>query len=165
MIGMIWAEAADRIIGKDGGMPWHLPEDLAHFREVTAGRPVIMGRRTWESLPEAHRPLRGRTNIVVSSSGAGSSGGALAAPSLEQALDLAAAADGSDEIWIIGGRSLYLAAMDLADAIEITTVDLEIGGDTRAPRPRGFTPTSGTSWRRSSAGIDYLFTRWTRTQA
>ena len=65
-VGMIWAQTPDRVIGRDGTMPWHLPEDLAHFKEHTLGHPVIMGRRTWESFPERFRPLPGRTNIVVS---------------------------------------------------------------------------------------------------
>lgn len=164
MIGMIWAQTADRVIGNNGTMPWHVPEDLARFKEITAGHPVIMGRRTWESLPAAHRPLSGRTNIVISSSGAGSEAGALPAATLEEALSLAEKAPGASEIWIIGGRSLYLAAMDIADTIEVTTIDLDVDGDTRAPRPRGFIPTSGGSWHRSASGIDYRFNRWTRTQ-
>ena len=164
MIGMIWAQAADRVIGSNGTIPWHLPEDLARFRDITAGHPVIMGRRTWESLPAAHRPLPGRTNIVISSSAAAGLAGALPASSLEEALALAKESAGSEEIWIIGGRSLYTAAMDTAEVIEITTVDLEVDGDTRAPHPRGFTPTSGGSWHRSSSGIDFRFTRWTRAQ-
>ena len=67
-VGMIWAQTPDRVIGRDGTMPWHLPEDLAHFKEHTLGHPVIMGRRTWESFPERFRPLPGRTNIVITSS-------------------------------------------------------------------------------------------------
>ena len=66
VVGMIWAQTVDGVIGRDGTMPWHLPEDLAHFRRTTQGHPVIMGRRTWESFPEKYRPLPGRTNIVVS---------------------------------------------------------------------------------------------------
>lgn len=67
-LGAIWAQTIDGVIGRDGVMPWHVPEDLAHFKEATAGKPVIMGRRTWESLPDTYKPLPGRTNIVVSRS-------------------------------------------------------------------------------------------------
>lgn len=163
MIGMIWAQATDRVIGDGGAMPWHVPEDLARFRAITDGHPVIMGRRTWDSLPPAHRPLPGRTNIVLSSSGAGRDAGALTAASLTDALALAKESAGAEEIWIIGGRSLYLAAMDVADVIEITLLDLQVSGDTKAPHPRGFSMTSGGSWNRSTSGIDFHFTRWTRT--
>lgn len=67
-LGAIWAQTIDGVIGRDGVMPWHVPEDLAHFKEATAGKPVIMGRRTWESLPDAYKPLPGRVNIIVSRS-------------------------------------------------------------------------------------------------
>src|SRR5690606_39050619 len=64
-VGLIWAEAAGGVIGAEGAMPWHVPEDLAHFKEVTMGSPVVMGRKTWDSLPERFRPLQGRENIVI----------------------------------------------------------------------------------------------------
>ena len=67
-LGLVWAQARGGVIGKDGGMPWHVPEDLAHFKAVTSGHPVIMGRRTWESFPARFRPLPGRRNIVVTAS-------------------------------------------------------------------------------------------------
>ena len=67
-LGLVWAQARGGVIGKDGGMPWHVPEDLAHFKAVTSGHPVIMGRRTWESFPARFRPLPGRRNIVVTGS-------------------------------------------------------------------------------------------------
>ncbi len=79
VIGAIWAQTTNGVIGRDGGMPWSLPEDMAFFRRTTTGHPVIMGRRTWESLPERFRPLPGRTNIVVTSApervAAGAAGG------------------------------------------------------------------------------------------
>ena len=88
-LGLIWAQARGGVIGKDGGMPWHVPEDLAHFREVTTGAPVIMGRRTWESFPSRFRPLPGRRNIVVTHSDSWANEGAERAPSLDAALELA----------------------------------------------------------------------------
>ncbi|GAA1787892.1 dihydrofolate reductase [Leucobacter iarius] len=99
-LGMIWAEARGGAIGRDGDMPWHLPEDLAHFKRTTLGDPVIMGRRTWESLPERFRPLPGRANIVVTRDPGFVAEGARVAASVESALDLAGGAariEGSTE--------------------------------------------------------------------
>ena len=98
-VGLVWAQAHDGVIGADGGMPWHVPEDLAHFRAVTGSSDVVMGRRTWESLPPRFRPLPGRRNIVVTRSAEWSADGAERAASLDQALALA---DG-DDVWVIGG--------------------------------------------------------------
>ena len=91
-IGLIWAQARGRVIGKGGVMPWHLPEDLAHFKRVTLNHPVIMGRKTWDSIPPKFRPLPGRTNIVVTRQSDWQAEGALRADSLEGALTLARAA-------------------------------------------------------------------------
>ena len=87
-LGLIWAEARGGVIGKDGAMPWHVPEDLAHFRAATMGDPVIMGRRTWESFPPRFRPLPGRRNIVVTRNDSWQDDGAERAVSLDQALEL-----------------------------------------------------------------------------
>ena len=88
-LGAIWAQTIDGVIGRNGVMPWHVPEDLQHFQEVTTGKPVIMGRRTWESLPGTYKPLPGRTNIVVSRSvgTVEARDGAIWAPSLDAALE------------------------------------------------------------------------------
>lgn len=88
-IGMIWAEARGGAIGRDGEMPWHLPEDLAHFKQSTLGEPVIMGRRTWESLPERFRPLPGRENLVVTRDASYSAPGAAVRSSLPAAIQAA----------------------------------------------------------------------------
>ena len=85
-LGLVWAQARGGVIGKDGGMPWHVPEDLAHFKAVTSGHPVIMGRRTWESFPARFRPLPGRRNIVVTGSPSWAEPGAVRAESLDAAL-------------------------------------------------------------------------------
>lgn len=165
MIGLIWAEAQDRVIGRDGVMPWHLPEDLAHFREITIGCPVIMGRKTWESLPESFRPLPGRTNIVVTRNPDWSSAGALAAASLPDAIERARAV--SEAVWIIGGGELFAQALVVADRIELTEIDAEIDGDSFAPEiPEDWEvsqrePASG--WLSSSAGLDYRFVSFTRS--
>ena len=120
-IRMMWAQTSDGVIGDGDSMPWHIPEDLAHFRDTTMGAPVIMGRRTWDSLPERFRPLPGRRNIVLSRSLAAEDvPGAELAHSLESALVLLA-----DEpvAWIIGGGRVYREALRLADKCEVTEVD------------------------------------------
>ncbi|BDZ66072.1 dihydrofolate reductase [Agromyces mangrovi Wang et al. 2018] len=162
-IGLIWAEARGGVIGRDGVMPWHLPEDLAHFRDVTRGAPVVMGRRTWESLPPRFRPLPGRRNIVVSREAAAAFDGAEHAASVPGALALAAAPSPMppDRIWIIGGAELYRQTIALADRLEVTRIDADIDGDTRAPaigphwRLAASDPASG--WHTAASGLRYRF--------
>ena len=172
VIGMIWAQTLDGVIGRDGGMPWHLPEDLAHFKNTTAGHPVIMGRRTWESFPPAYRPLPGRTNIVVSSSQTLadeiSPAGAVVVSSLEQALDTARHSPGGDQIWIVGGAQLYEAAAPFADAAVVTVIETSLEGDTYAPRlgpDWTFTAVSpAEDWHTAANGTSYRIAVWVRTQ-
>lgn len=169
---MIWAEARDGAIGRGGVMPWHLPEDLAHFRAATRGAPVVMGRRTWESLPERFRPLPGRTNIVVSRDRRFEAEGAAVVRSLEEGLARSTAksstaaddADAVGAVWIMGGGELYRAAMPLADVLLVTRIDLDVeGADT-------FAPEIGPEWRLADAGeplvaangIGYRFECWVR---
>lgn len=157
-LGLIWAEARGGVIGKDGGMPWHVPEDLAHFRSVTTGAPVIMGRRTWESFPPRFRPLPGRRNIVVTRSAAWAEDGAERAASLDAALELAREAEIA---WVIGGAGLFAEARDRADVLEVTELDLAVdGGDTFAPSHDGWVvaesrPDDG--WAVSRTGVPYRF--------
>ncbi|MEV0191083.1 dihydrofolate reductase [Kitasatospora purpeofusca] len=135
-IGLIWAQTPDGVIGADNTMPWHLPEDLAHFKATTLGRPVVMGRRTWESLPARFRPLPGRRNIVVTRNPQWSADGADRAGSLDEALELAAAEPGTGtgaETWVIGGGQLYRQVIDRAVTLSVTEVDLSVPGDTYAP--------------------------------
>ncbi len=160
-VGLVWAEAHDRVIGADGGMPWHVPEDMAHFREVTASHDVIMGRRTWESLPPRFRPLPGRRNIVVTRSASWAAEGAERAASLDDALRLSA----GDEVWIIGGGMLYAEAVGIADVLEVTRLDLAVDGDTRAPSTDGWRRVSadpGEGWHSSRSGIRYRFETYRR---
>lgn len=159
--GLIWAEAADGVIGADGGIPWHVPEDGAHFRTVTMGAPVVMGRRTWDSLPDRFRPLPGRRNIVVTRQDAWSADGAQRAASLDEALALA----GDGTVWVIGGGQLYREAVGTADVLEVTELDLVVPGDAYAPGREGFRlvaadPEEG--WHTSRTGVRYRFRTFER---
>ncbi|WP_159601278.1 dihydrofolate reductase [Agromyces humi] len=164
-VGLIWAQSLDGVIGAAGGMPWHVPEDLAHFRDITSGAPVIMGRRTWESLPARFRPLPGRDNIVVTRQQGWASSGAAAARSLPEALALTSRAD---RAWVIGGGQLYKEAIPYADRLEVTTLGIltVAKGDTFAPpvdrtwRCSRQSPVHG--WLISTTGVPYRFTSWTR---
>ncbi|MDK1276073.1 MULTISPECIES: dihydrofolate reductase [unclassified Arthrobacter] len=169
-IGMVWAQTVDGVIGRDGGMPWHLPEDMAHFKATTSGHPVIMGRRTWESFPAAYRPLPGRTNIIVSSSaqlrGDAAEAGAVVVGSLTEALAVAGTSPASGETWIIGGAQLYEAAVSLAHAAVVTVINTETQGDTFAPLLgtdwtfAGVSPAAG--WYTAANGTQYRIALWTR---
>lgn len=126
-ISLIVAMAHDRVIGADNAMPWHLPADLRHFKALTLGKPLIMGRRTFQSIG---RPLPGRRNLVISRDPAWSAEGVEVCGSLESAL---AAVVGCDEVMIIGGGQLYAQALVLADCLYLTHIDLTVAGDTRFP--------------------------------
>ncbi|HYO27993.1 MAG TPA: dihydrofolate reductase, partial [Azonexus sp.] len=132
---IIAAVARNRVIGKDNRLLWNIPEDMAHFKALTAGHTVVMGRKTWESLPPRFRPLPGRRNIVISRQADYTAPGAEVADSLENALKLAStqgpAADSmvAATVFIIGGEQIYRQAMAVADRLEITEVDLEPEGD------------------------------------
>ena len=163
-IGLVWAQARGGIIGAGGMMPWHLPEDLAHFRDVTGQSSVIMGRRTWESIPPRFRPLPGRRNIVVSRT-ADEFAGAIAADSLESALEIGADDDG-DATWIIGGAQIYAQSIARADVLEVTEIDADVEGDTAAPVVdaswRVVATDPETGWHTSRTGLTYRFLRYER---
>ena len=157
-IGLVWAEARGGVIGRGGGMPWHVPEDLAHFRAVTTGHPVIMGRRTWESFPDRFRPLPARRNIVVTGDSGWRAEGAERAGSLDAALGLVAAAP---EAWVIGGARLFAEAIARAVVLEVTVLDLEVAdGDTFAPARAGWRVARAEpaeEWALSRTGAPYRF--------
>ncbi len=167
MIGLIWAQSRDGVIGADGGIPWDLPEDRRRFAEVTRGATVVMGRATWESLPQRYRPLPGRRNVVLTRQRGWGSPGAEVAPSLESALD---GADGDDgpvgDVWVIGGAQVYAGVMDRADVLEVTEVDLEVGGDTVVPAVgpgwvvSARVPDEG--WSTGAGGLRYRFLTYAR---
>ncbi|MFT8704406.1 dihydrofolate reductase [Bifidobacterium aquikefiricola] len=143
-VNLIWAQATSKngrqaAIGFQGGMPWHLSEDLKRFKELTVSHPVIMGRRTWESLGERHRPLKNRDNIVVSRNVHYHAEGATVVEDIDAALTIANQEsipdDGIDrsEIWVIGGSQLFQAALPHADKAYVTEIRAEVEADTFAP--------------------------------
>lgn len=129
-LALIAAVARNGCIGKDNALPFRLPEDQQHFRRVTMGCPVIMGRKTWESLPARFRPLPGRRNIVVTRNPAWRAEGAEAVHSIDAALALSA---GADRAFVIGGGELYAATLPRADELVLTEVDRDFDGDATFP--------------------------------
>ncbi len=115
--------AKTRAIGKDNGLIFDIPEDLERFRRFTKGHPIIMGRKTWESLPEGRRPLPGRTNIVITQNSSYETPGATRVSSIEEALASAKTAPGSDVIYVIGGGAIYALALPYAHYLDLTEVD------------------------------------------
>lgn len=152
-VGLVWAQARGGVIGVAGGLPWHLPEDLARFKALTLGSTVVMGRATWESLPERFRPLPGRDNVVLSRDPAYRAPGAEVAHSVEAALQR------EGRVWVIGGGAVYAAALPYAGRAVVTEIDLEVAGDTWAPpldaRWRRVECDPGTGWHSSGAGLGY----------
>ena len=144
-INLIYARAANGVIGNNNTMPWHLPEDLAHFKRLTQGHPVIMGRKTWDSLPPRFRPLPGRTNVVITRQPDWQAAGAAAASSLADALKLCAQAE---EVWVMGGAQIYAQAEPFANRIEVTEIAQDFEGDV-------FAPSLGLQWR-EAAREDHL---------
>ena len=163
VLGAAWAQSLNAVIGRDGGMPWYAPEDLAHFKEITVKCPVIMGRKTWESFPEKYRPLPDRENIIVSSrvQHPTPGSGALWVPSFDQALEIAATS--AKRIWLIGGAALFDdvlnrekiagVAGNALTLVERTVFDAVIEGDTVAPdlRPNWHLE-SASDYRQSQRG-------------
>jgi dihydrofolate reductase len=160
-VALIWAQARNRVIGASGGLPWHLPEDLKLFRMMTTGSTVVMGRRTWESLPGRFRPLPGRTNVVLTSDPHWSAEGARRAGSVAEVLDR------SGPLWVIGGGAVYAAFLPHADRLVVTDVDVAVEGDTWAPaigtgwRLAGRTPEQGWDVS-SSSGLRYAVSEYVR---
>ena len=160
-LGMIYARARNGAIGKGGVMPWHLPEDLAHFKRVTLGSPVIMGRKTWDSLPAKFRPLPGRANIVVTRQTDWRAEGATRAASLDEAIELCAQ---QPQAWVIGGAEIYAQALPLVHTAEVTEIDADFEGD-------AFAPSLDNTWKEvarerhlSATGLHYSFVTYTNTQ-
>jgi len=162
-IGLVWAQADGGVIGAGGAMPWHVPEDLAHFKAVTGDRPVVMGRKTWDALPARYRPLPGRRNIVITRQPEWAAPGAERAASLEQALE---GLDG--RVWVIGGGEVFREALEDADLLEITQLDVQTPGDAFAPDWTGWSVTEeqpDAGWHTSRTGVRYRFLTCTRDSA
>lgn len=157
-VALIWAQSTSGVIGRDGGIPWQVPEDMAHFKGLTMGHTVLMGRRTWESLPVRFRPLPGRRNVVVSRNPDYRAAGAEVVASIEAGL-------GEGQNWVIGGAEIYHLAMPLATRCEITEVDIGLhlrDDDTLAPvLDESWTGTTG-DWQDSTSGLRYRVYRYLR---
>jgi dihydrofolate reductase len=141
-VAAIVAMSGERVIGVSGKLPWNLPEDMAHFRRLTNGGVVLMGRKTWDSLPSKFRPLPGRINLVVSRDAANLDlpEGVLRAASPEQGLErakLAALKADQAKVWVIGGAEIYRALLPLCDEVHLTVVDGEYVGDAWLPNFEG----------------------------
>jgi dihydrofolate reductase len=158
-LNLIYARAANGVIGRNNALPWHLPEDLAHFKRTTLGCPVIMGRKTWDSLPPRFRPLPGRLNIVLTRDATWRAEGASSAPDLDAALALCP--PGVDA-WVIGGAQVYALAMPLAQRAVVTEIARDFEGD-------AFAPLLGPEWREttrethlSADGLPFAFVSYSR---
>ena len=136
-VSLLAAVARTGVIGREGDIPWRLPEDVVHFKNLTTGHAVVMGRRTWDSLPERFRPLPGRRNVVVTRNPEWRADGAERAGSVEEALALLA---DEPRVFVIGGAEIYAAALPHADELVLTEIDLDVEGDTFFPEwdPAGF---------------------------
>lgn len=141
MISIVVAHSRNRVIGRDGALPWRLPTDLARFREITTGGAVVMGRRTFESLPERFRPLPGRRNVVLSTDPAYRAAGAEVCGDLDAAL-----AACERDCFVIGGGVTYAAALPVAERVYVTHVDCEVDGDAWFPE------LAAEDWRRVEHG-------------
>jgi dihydrofolate reductase len=163
IIALVVARAANGVIGAHGGIPWRIPEDMRHFRDVTLGKPCIMGRKTWESLPK--KPLPGRLNIVVTSDRTLAAAGAAVAHSFNEAV-ARAQSESSEEISVIGGAEIYRAALPVSSLVHLTEIHAEFAGDAYFPE------LGGNQWqeiareeRATSDGLAYAFVILTRRLA
>lgn len=157
-VSLIWAQSTSGVIGRAGGIPWRLPEDQENFKELTAGRTVVMGRRTWESLPASVRPLPGRRNVVVTRRPDYVADGAEVAGSLDEALS-------DSQVWVIGGADIYALALPSASRCEVTEVDVDLrpdDADVLAPvLDKTWIGTTG-EWLTSNTGLRYRFCSYRR---
>ncbi|MCV7384210.1 dihydrofolate reductase [Mycolicibacter longobardus] len=158
-IGLIWAQSVSGVIGRDGGIPWRVPEDQARYKELTMGHTVVMGRLTWESLPAKVRPLPGRRNVVLTRHPGYVADGATVVTSLQDALD------GDDDIWVVGGAEIYALALPLASHCEATEIDIDLpvaDGDAVAPVLDQSWVRSAGDWLTSRTGLRYRYVHYHR---
>ncbi len=166
-LNLIYARAANGVIGIKGALPWHLPEDMAHFKRTTLGCPVIMGRKTWDSLPPKFRPLPGRTNVVITRQTDWHETGAEPANDLAEALLICERSANSTtpkpaNIWVIGGAQIYAETLSLARQLVVTEIEAEFEGD-------AYAPALGPEWRESArethtstTGLTFSFVTYLR---
>lgn len=162
-LALVAAVARNGAIGRDNGLLWQEPLDQQHFRRVTLGAPVIMGRKTWDSLPERFRPLPGRRNVVVSRDPARHFDGAEGVPSLDVALALLA---GTPQAFVIGGAQLYALALPRADELVLTEIDADLDGDTFFPAwDRSAFSEVARETHRGRDGLPFAFVTYRRRAA
>jgi len=157
-VGLIWAQSTSGVIGRDGGIPWRLPEDQTRFKELTMGHTVVMGRLTWESLPAKVRPLPGRRNVIVTRQADYMADGADVVTTLDDALT-------SDESWVIGGGEIYALALPIATRCEITEVEIDLprqDADAVAPVLDATWVGTAGDWLSSSSGLRYRYLSYHR---
>ena len=152
-VGLIWAQSTSGVIGREGTIPWHLPEDLARFKALTMGHAVVMGRRTWDSLPVRFRPLPGRRNVVLTRNPDFDAPGAEVVGSMD-------AVSAGEQTWVIGGSEIYHLALPAASRCEVTEVEIDLrleDDDALAPvLDESWIGTSG-QWHDSTSGLRYRF--------
>ncbi len=159
-LNLIFARASNGVIGHHNALPWHLPEDMAHFKHTTLGCPVIMGRKTWDSLPDRFRPLPGRLNVVVTRQADWRAPGALVAHSMPMACELCPP---DSTAWVIGGAEIYALALPLAQIAVVTDIEASFEGD-------AFAPQFGSGWLEvarerhlSCTGLNFSFITYQRS--
>jgi dihydrofolate reductase len=157
-VGLVWAQSTSGVIGRGGDIPWRVPEDLVRFKRLTIGHTVVMGRRTWDSLPTRVRPLPGRRNVVLSRQADFMADGAEVVGSLEAALT-------EPETWVIGGAQIYLLALRRATRCEVTEVDIDLprdDDDALAPVLDETWLGETGEWLTSTSGLRYRFHSYRR---
>jgi dihydrofolate reductase len=157
-IGLVWAQSTSGVIGRNGDIPWHVPEDLARFKQVTVGHTVIMGRRTWDSLPAKVRPLPRRRNVVLSRRSDFTAAGAEVVGSLDEALT-------DPEAWVIGGAEIYALAVPRATRCEVTEIEIDLvrdDEDALAPVLDETWLGETGEWQVSRSGLRYRFHSYRR---
>lgn len=170
---MVWAQSLDGVIGLEGDMPWHVPEDLQHFKQVTMGQTLIMGRRTWKSFPDSVRPLPGRISVVVSETFSHNPSDPKLAhddvhivSNVQQGLELAGELKTGPMIWVVGGGTIYDQAISVASVVERSVFNLNVAGDTYAPQLDTtwtlVTQDPADDWHTSTSSVQYRFERWER---
>ena len=162
LVGLVWAQSTSGVIGRGGDIPWRVPEDLTRFKQVTMGHTVVMGRRTWDSLPARVRPLPGRRNVVLSRQTDFTVDGAEVVGSLEAAL---ANSKTEPETWVIGGAQIYLLALPRATRCEVTEVEIDLPRDDHdalAPVLDDTWLAEMGEWQLSRSGLRYRFHSYSR---